>query len=587
MTIYKPRFYKQYDKKWKDVSWKGTSIGRNGCGPTAVANVVSALTSLDHTDITPKETYNWICKHGYMTTQGMIHGGIPEALKHYGVESVSGETRDTIKIKKAVLAGNWAIILVSKGKWAITAHFLVLYGIKNNKCLISDSGSSSDARQKDGTWKELNSYIKKGWIIDDVADYSPGDATPGENDDDDDLEPDLDTDIYIDTDELKPNILVIDRNNDPKDFKIKQWKENKVLGVMLEAGYYYDSKHKPVEIYRNPRLYKQISRIIQGKLEFGYYFEARAKNANEVSKEMYEFSFIVRKYPPTLGVWMHPGFITDKSDQNNLLFAQYEQELVRLGLTGRIGIICKRSTLKKFNWKKFQKTWWLWLNDKVKKLDEIDELLDPKFFDTDNKSGELPSGTISNFARKYTSTEDYSKFDITECSDIGDGAAAWAEKIARDDSFVYGPDPFKVYHSSPHCGCWFCDHKHKWYCCNTFVWAAYVHGGGVAKVCKSSGTNVQSWKNRKFKLLGKNLKTNKLQRGDVLVRSSQRHVGIYIGNNKLAHAAHRGYTSNTICIVNLDKFRAGGGFYALRYAGNKTLKNKTKKVLTNMEKKKK
>ena len=585
--IYKPTFYKQYDKKWSSVSWDGTTIGNNGCGPTAIANVVSALRDLGHRSITPKETYKWICDNGYMTSRGMVHAGIPKALKHYGIEKVT-ETTKSSTVKKAIKANNWVVTLMSpNNRWSINGHFIVLYGVKNGKCLISDSGSSADSRQKDGPWSEFVQGAMKYWIVEDTADYDPGEAITGTNgyieeeDENDINDYNEGSGVHVDSDYLKPNILMIDRTADPKDFKVKKWKENKVIGVMLEAGYYYDSNHKPVEVFRNPILYKQVLKIIRGKFEFGYFFRARAKNAKEVEKEMYELSFIVRKYPPTLGVWIRPEFInsTKKIEQNNLLFAQYEKELVRLGLTGKIGIRCKRSTLKKFNWKKYQKTWWLWLNDPVDKLAEIGGLLDPGFFDTDNKSGKLPEGAIpdSNLGRDSNLGDEYGGFDSTECSDIGDAAATWAEKIAKDDRFTYGANGHVIYHSSKHCGCWFCDHKHRWYCCNTFVWAAYVHGAHLAKACNSSGCSPRSWMSRKFKFIGNNPKASKMQRGDVILRNNpHNHVMLYCGNNKIVHAASsKASAKNSICIASLNRIRDRRGFSVYRYAGKKKL-NTTK-----------
>ena len=68
-------------------------------------------------------------------------------------------------------------------------------------------------------------------------------------------------------------------------------------------------------------------------------------------------------------------------------------------------------------------------------------------------------------------------------SDVRAGAVAWAKAIANDNSFHYGSNPPTCYSR----GCYFCGtngHKKgmqgydKTYCCNTFVFSAYAHGGG-------------------------------------------------------------------------------------------------------------
>lgn len=154
--------------------------------------------------------------------------------------------------------------------------------------------------------------------------------------------------------------------------------------------------------------------------------------------------------------------------------------------------------------------------------------------------------------------------------DVINGACAWAEAIAADDSFHYGAcnkahpgvragTKPKVNNNhtmcSHHSGCYFCKtndsrelkwvvDKDKTYCCNPFVHAAFAHGGGeptMLKICKkgrsygfSKGEGYDT--SRLFKSVGK-VGVSKLQKGDVLCASS--HVMLYIGNGKVAEAGSR------------------------------------------------
>lgn len=136
-------------------------------------------------------------------------------------------------------------------------------------------------------------------------------------------------------------------------------------------------------------------------------------------------------------------------------------------------------------------------------------------------------------------------------SDVRAGAVAWAKAIAKDNSFHYGSNPPTCYSR----GCYFCGtngHKKgmrgydKTYCCNTFVFSAYAHGGGdpdMLSMCKKGGnarTDVFSgrglssaakhWEN-KGKISSKNLKA-----GDVVVYA--KHWALYIGNGQIAEAQH-------------------------------------------------
>ena len=132
--------------------------------------------------------------------------------------------------------------------------------------------------------------------------------------------------------------------------------------------------------------------------------------------------------------------------------------------------------------------------------------------------------------------------------DVIEGACAWAEAIAKDDTFHYGSG--KAAH---HNGCYFCQTQpavkqklidgDKTYCCNPFVHAAFAHGGGeptMLKTCKAGGSyGFQQGKGYDvsplFKKMGKP-KVNKLQKGDVLCYDFG-HVALYMGDGKIAEAS--------------------------------------------------
>lgn len=133
--------------------------------------------------------------------------------------------------------------------------------------------------------------------------------------------------------------------------------------------------------------------------------------------------------------------------------------------------------------------------------------------------------------------------------DVINGACAWAEAIAADDSFHYGYGQ-----AAHHNGCYFCGTQkksiksgivdyEKTYCCNPFVHAAFAHGGGeptMLAICRQGssydfGTGKGSYHSSKlFKNLGR-ISASKLQKGDVLCTS--RHVKLYLGDGRIAEAA--------------------------------------------------
>lgn len=185
-----------------------------------------------------------------------------------------------------------------------------------------------------------------------------------------------------------------------------------------------------------------------------------------------------------------------------------------------------------------------------------------------------------------------------EVQKVIDGTCEWAVKIANDNSFHYGActqhsgSPKAAVNKSKkfcshHEGCYFCGTNEgrkskyivgydKTYCCNTFVTAAFAHGGGEpAQLNRCKAAN-SMWvtdypKSKLFKSLGKPALAD-LQKGDVLCAGS--HVALYIGDGKIAEAGSRddnvsGSTSwnNSIRVTDLGSSRYSGFKAVYRYIG--------------------
>lgn len=165
----KPNFYKQTDRRWANVSGNGATIARNGCGPTSLANILSVL---KNPKITPVDTFKWLVKNKYIYgTTGTYWAGITAALKHFGITKFK-VTNNSSEALKSLKSGKWMISTVAKSRWTNGGHFIVVYGINNGKCLISDSASNSDYRQKNGPWSEYAKAERQQWISIDPKDYS-------------------------------------------------------------------------------------------------------------------------------------------------------------------------------------------------------------------------------------------------------------------------------------------------------------------------------------------------------------------------------------------------------------------------------
>lgn len=107
----------------------------------------------------------------------------------------------------------------------------------------------------------------------------------------------------------------------------------------------------------------------------------------------------------------------------------------------------------------------------------------------------VPATVSKKNAPKYVCVKKKSKGP----AEVRAGAVAWAIDVACDNRFHYGD------HDAHHNGCYFCNHqigkkgnklRMFCYCCNPFVHAAYVHGGGAKALKKRCGHNALSFENR-------------------------------------------------------------------------------------------
>lgn len=177
---------------------------------------------------------------------------------------------------------------------------------------------------------------------------------------------------------LKPYVLTVDRNSAELTYTYLQNKG--VSGVVIEAGYLYTSSHTKVTPFRSPKVEQQIKAVSEAGLPFGFYFNAAAKNAAEARAEIYELSFIIRRWPPKLGVWITHDFKLS-SINNTIVLDEYYERLVALGLISAIGLYVTSDQLSRIDWKTHQNRWFLWIKKHVDDLSEVDSLLQPEFFD--------------------------------------------------------------------------------------------------------------------------------------------------------------------------------------------------------------
>ena len=141
-------YYNQLDSRWADIMY-GTSstIGQGGCGPTAMAIVISTFTGVAHD---PVELANWSVASGHRCEgNGSYHSLIPESAKAYGLKVEGAGKNDAQKIAGALADGKLIVVIVGPSTFTRTGHFVVLRGITaDGKILMADPASRSRSEQE-------------------------------------------------------------------------------------------------------------------------------------------------------------------------------------------------------------------------------------------------------------------------------------------------------------------------------------------------------------------------------------------------------------------------------------------------------
>ena len=140
-------YFNQLDAKYKDELYGSDKIGTHGCGPTALAIVVSSLTE---NIVDPIEMAAWsVANGGWAQEQGSYHSLIPSAAQAFGLNVEGDVQNEPQKIIDALADGKLVIALMSKGHFTSSGHFIVLRGVTaDGKILVADPASHKRSEQE-------------------------------------------------------------------------------------------------------------------------------------------------------------------------------------------------------------------------------------------------------------------------------------------------------------------------------------------------------------------------------------------------------------------------------------------------------
>ena len=134
---------KYYQNDYSNPYCSGSAtIANSGCGPTAMAIVVSSLLGEDHD---PVELAEYACKNDYVTSLGTEWVFFGKVAKKYGlkVKEISKDDDNTDKSSDEVIAAlntgkKLVIVSVDKKPFTNGGHFIVLTSYKDGEVFVQD-----------------------------------------------------------------------------------------------------------------------------------------------------------------------------------------------------------------------------------------------------------------------------------------------------------------------------------------------------------------------------------------------------------------------------------------------------------------
>lgn len=183
--------------------------------------------------------------------------------------------------------------------------------------------------------------------------------------------------VDIDYKDIKANFAIIDKSVSKVD--VKKLKSAGVVGLMLDAGQFYDTLYEERSSYANPNLPKLIASALVENMPYGFIVDVRARTTAEANNELRLLRIYAQKYAPTLGIWLSLNFIKSKSI-NDSIISRYKEVLESAGYKGKMGFYVTRKQLETISWDKWKYDFYLMLIDHISDVSQLNTILTPEFF---------------------------------------------------------------------------------------------------------------------------------------------------------------------------------------------------------------
>lgn len=165
-----PIEYEQTDSRWRNIMYSpignhNDTIGNSGCGPTCAAMVVATLRDRS---VTPLEAARWALAKGYVSPYDGTYWGFFKAyLAANGIDCKQLTKAEADQAIAALRKDRMVITSMGRGNWTTVGHFILAYGIQNDRVKIHDPNSESPYREL-GNLTAYKTEAAQFWIIPEV-----------------------------------------------------------------------------------------------------------------------------------------------------------------------------------------------------------------------------------------------------------------------------------------------------------------------------------------------------------------------------------------------------------------------------------
>lgn len=133
-------YYNQRDPQYGKLPFGTDIIETHGCGPTAMAMVVSSLTDKP---MNPAQMAQWAYENGYWKERkGALHDLIPAVAQAWGLDVVGYQAKDANQVLAALEQKKLVVVLMWPGHFTASGHFIILRGLdEDGKVVVADPSS--------------------------------------------------------------------------------------------------------------------------------------------------------------------------------------------------------------------------------------------------------------------------------------------------------------------------------------------------------------------------------------------------------------------------------------------------------------